>query len=164
VRYRAFLERLSLSAATINLHLSAIRRLADESAESGWLSPERQSNTCKVRRYFHFDASIADDEHAVFANCAHEQAAFKDYVVPRGNLGQTIAVRDVIARPNQNCEIELISSRQQPIKDPMIQAENTFVPNDCIPTAVRFQITRDESCDFDARLLGTDKQFRFRHP
>ncbi len=40
VKYRAFLERLSLSAATINLHLSAIRRLADESAESGWLSPE----------------------------------------------------------------------------------------------------------------------------
>jgi len=39
VRYRSFLERLSLSAATINLHLSAIRRLADESAESGWLSP-----------------------------------------------------------------------------------------------------------------------------
>jgi len=40
VRYRSYLERLSLSAATINLHLSAIRRLADESAESGWLSPE----------------------------------------------------------------------------------------------------------------------------
>ena len=40
VRYRSFLERLCLSAATINLHLSAIRRLADESAESGWLSPE----------------------------------------------------------------------------------------------------------------------------
>ena len=40
VSYRSFLERLSLSAATINLHLSAIRRLADESAESGWLSPE----------------------------------------------------------------------------------------------------------------------------
>ena len=40
VRYRSFLERLSLSAASINLHLSAIRRLADESAESGWLSPE----------------------------------------------------------------------------------------------------------------------------
>ncbi len=34
VKYRSFLERLSLSAATINLHLSAIRRLADESAES----------------------------------------------------------------------------------------------------------------------------------
>ena len=40
VWYRSFLERLSLSAATINLYLSAIRRLADESAESGWLSPE----------------------------------------------------------------------------------------------------------------------------
>jgi site-specific recombinase XerD len=37
VKYRSFLERLSLSAATINLHPSAIRRLADESAESGWL-------------------------------------------------------------------------------------------------------------------------------
>jgi len=40
VQYRSFLESLCLSAATINLHLSAIRRLADESAESGWLSPE----------------------------------------------------------------------------------------------------------------------------
>jgi integrase len=30
----------SLSAATINSRLSAIRRLADESAESGWLTPE----------------------------------------------------------------------------------------------------------------------------
>src|ERR1700693_2081349 len=40
VRYRSFLERLSRSASTINLHLSAIRRLADESSESGWLTPE----------------------------------------------------------------------------------------------------------------------------
>src|SRR5271157_681615 len=40
VHYRSFLKSLNLSAATINLHLSAIRRLADESAESGWLSPE----------------------------------------------------------------------------------------------------------------------------
>jgi hypothetical protein len=40
VRYRSFPESLSLSAATINLHLSAIRRLADEAAESGWLSSE----------------------------------------------------------------------------------------------------------------------------
>src|SRR6202161_3833857 len=45
VRYRSFLERASLSAATINLHLSAIRRLADESAESGWLSPELASES-----------------------------------------------------------------------------------------------------------------------
>ena len=40
VQYRSFLERCSLSAATINLHLSAIRRLADEAAESGLLSAE----------------------------------------------------------------------------------------------------------------------------
>jgi hypothetical protein len=33
VRYRSFLESLSLSAATINLHLTAIRRLADEATE-----------------------------------------------------------------------------------------------------------------------------------
>jgi integrase len=40
LRYRSFLESLSLSAATINLHLSAIRRLAAEAAESSMLSPE----------------------------------------------------------------------------------------------------------------------------
>jgi integrase len=40
LRYRSFLESLQLSAATINLHLSAIRRLADEAAENGLLSPE----------------------------------------------------------------------------------------------------------------------------
>jgi integrase len=40
LRYRSFLESFSLSAATINLHLSAIRRLADEAAETGILSPE----------------------------------------------------------------------------------------------------------------------------
>lgn len=49
VRYRSFLESLSLSAATINLHLSAIRRLADESAESGWLSPELAIGIRRVR-------------------------------------------------------------------------------------------------------------------
>src|SRR5258708_37002651 len=40
MRYRSFLEGLSLSAATSNLHLSAIRRLADAPPGSGWLSPE----------------------------------------------------------------------------------------------------------------------------
>ena len=40
VRYRSHLESRGLSASTINLHLSVIRRLADESAESGWLTPE----------------------------------------------------------------------------------------------------------------------------
>src|SRR5580704_10315665 len=36
VSYRSSPKRLSLSAATINLQLSASRRLADESAKSGW--------------------------------------------------------------------------------------------------------------------------------
>jgi len=49
VKYRSFLERLSLSAATINLHRSAIRRLADESAESGWLSPEHAIGIRRVK-------------------------------------------------------------------------------------------------------------------
>ena len=49
VKYRSFLERLSLSAATITLHLSAIRRLADESAESGWLSPEHAIGIRRVK-------------------------------------------------------------------------------------------------------------------
>jgi site-specific recombinase XerD len=49
MRYRSFLESLSLSAATINLHLSAIRRLADESAESGWLSPEMAIGIRRVK-------------------------------------------------------------------------------------------------------------------
>jgi integrase len=40
VRYRSFLEGQSLSAATVNLHLSAVRRLADEAADGGWLSPD----------------------------------------------------------------------------------------------------------------------------
>ena len=49
VRYCSFLESFSLSAATINLHLSAIRRLADESAESGWLSPELVTGIRRVK-------------------------------------------------------------------------------------------------------------------
>jgi site-specific recombinase XerD len=49
VRYRSFLESLSLSAATINLHLTAIRRLADEATESGWLSPELVTGIRRVK-------------------------------------------------------------------------------------------------------------------
>ena len=49
MRYRSFLEGLSLSAATINLHLSAIRRLADESTEIGWLSPEMAIGIRRVK-------------------------------------------------------------------------------------------------------------------
>ncbi|MFZ1011524.1 MAG: hypothetical protein WAN65_32105 [Candidatus Sulfotelmatobacter sp.] len=49
VRYRSFLESLSLSAATINLHLSAIRRVADEAAESGLLSSELAIGVRRVK-------------------------------------------------------------------------------------------------------------------
>jgi integrase len=49
LRYRSFLESLSLSAATINLHLSAIRRLADEAAEISMLSPELAIGIRRVR-------------------------------------------------------------------------------------------------------------------
>src|SRR5229473_1406083 len=49
VRYRSFLESLALSAATINLHLTAIRRLADEATESGWLSPELVTGIRRVK-------------------------------------------------------------------------------------------------------------------
>lgn len=49
MRYRSFLESLSLSATTIDLHLSTIRRLADESTESGWLSPEMAIGIRRVR-------------------------------------------------------------------------------------------------------------------
>jgi len=53
VRYRSFLESLSLSAATINLHLTAIRRLADEATESGCLSPELVTTTRRVNRHLY---------------------------------------------------------------------------------------------------------------
>ena len=49
MRYRSSLESPLQSAATINLHLSAIRRLADESAESGWLSPEMAIGIRRVK-------------------------------------------------------------------------------------------------------------------
>jgi site-specific recombinase XerD len=60
VRYCSFLESLSLSAATINLHLSAIRRLADESSESGWLSPELMIGIRRVKGVKRFGRKIGN--------------------------------------------------------------------------------------------------------
>ena len=51
LRYRSSLEGLSRSPATINLHLAAIRRMADESAESGWLSPELAIGIRRVKGF-----------------------------------------------------------------------------------------------------------------
>jgi hypothetical protein len=39
-RYRAHLEASGLAAATVNLRLSAVRRLAAEAADNGLLEPE----------------------------------------------------------------------------------------------------------------------------
>jgi hypothetical protein len=49
LRYRSFLEGRSLSAATINLHLYAIRRLADESVERGLQSLEMAIGIRRVK-------------------------------------------------------------------------------------------------------------------
>src|SRR5215470_8232852 len=49
VRYRSLFDGFHLFVATINLHLSAIRKLADESAESGWLSPEHAIGIRRVQ-------------------------------------------------------------------------------------------------------------------
>jgi integrase len=49
LRYRSFLESRSLSSATINLHLCAIRRLADEASESNLLSPEMAIGIRRVK-------------------------------------------------------------------------------------------------------------------
>jgi len=49
LRYRSSLESLQLSAATITLHLCAIRRLSDEAAETSLLSPELAIGIRRVR-------------------------------------------------------------------------------------------------------------------
>jgi len=60
VRYRSFLEGRLLSAATINLHLSAIRRLADEAADSGWLSPDLAIGIGRVKGVKHLGRRIGN--------------------------------------------------------------------------------------------------------
>ena len=48
-RYRTHLEGQGLSASSINLHLSAIRKLAAEAADNGLLAPELASAIARVR-------------------------------------------------------------------------------------------------------------------
>jgi len=47
--YRAHLETQNLSASTINLHLAAIRKLANEAADNGLLAPELAAGIARVR-------------------------------------------------------------------------------------------------------------------
>lgn len=48
-RYRSFLERQQLAPATVNLHLSAIRRLARECSEIGLLNPQLATGIVNVK-------------------------------------------------------------------------------------------------------------------
>jgi integrase len=48
-RYRSFLESPQLAPATVNLHLSAIRRLARECSESGLLNPQLATPIVNVK-------------------------------------------------------------------------------------------------------------------
>lgn len=54
LRYRIFLEQKQLAATTINLRLAAVRRVAYEAADSGFLSPEAAGGhqTCQRRSLY----------------------------------------------------------------------------------------------------------------
>ena len=80
LRYRSFLESLSLSAATINLHLSAIRRLADEAAESSMLSPELAIGIRRVKGVKRLGARIGNW-------LSTDQAQDLLNSIPRGTIG-----------------------------------------------------------------------------
>jgi site-specific recombinase XerD len=49
LRYRLYLEDRRLAAGTINVRLAAVRRLADEAADSGLLSPDLAAGIRRVR-------------------------------------------------------------------------------------------------------------------
>jgi len=49
LRFRLYLESLGLAAATINQRLAAVRRLAYEAADSGFLSPELAAGIRRVK-------------------------------------------------------------------------------------------------------------------
>jgi site-specific recombinase XerD len=49
VQYRTFLEKKHLAAATINVRLAAVRRLAYEAADSGILSPDVVAGIRRVK-------------------------------------------------------------------------------------------------------------------
>jgi integrase len=49
VRYRIYLESCCLAANTINQHLAAVRRLANEAADAGLLSPDLAAGIARVK-------------------------------------------------------------------------------------------------------------------
>ena len=49
LRYRFYLEERGLAPGTINVRLAAVRRLADEEADAGLLSPELQPEFIELK-------------------------------------------------------------------------------------------------------------------
>jgi site-specific recombinase XerC len=49
LRFRLYLESLGLAAGTVNQRLAAVRRLANEAADSGLLSPELAAGIRRVK-------------------------------------------------------------------------------------------------------------------
>lgn len=49
LRYRFFLEQKNLASSTINVRLTAVRRLAHEAADTGLLSPELAAGIGRVK-------------------------------------------------------------------------------------------------------------------
>ncbi len=47
--YRAHLEAQGLSAATVNVRLAAVRKLATEAADNGWIAPDLAAGILKVK-------------------------------------------------------------------------------------------------------------------
>ena len=46
--YRSYLEAQGLAASSINVYLSAVRKLAEEAGEGGWLAPETAASITRV--------------------------------------------------------------------------------------------------------------------
>jgi hypothetical protein len=59
LQYRSFIESLLLSAATINLHRCAIRRVVDEAAKRSPLSPELELASGRVKRSNNWAGGLA---------------------------------------------------------------------------------------------------------
>ena len=86
-RYRMYLESRSLAANTINQQLAAVRRLANEAADAGLLSPELAAGISRVRGVKQLGFRVgnwlsADECSAVLSNaCGSTLRAKRDYAM-----------------------------------------------------------------------------------
>jgi integrase len=87
VRYRLYLESRHLAANTINQQLAAVRRLANEAADAGLLSPELAAGISRVRGVkqlgFRVGNWLSADECSAVLNHAHGTSlrAKRDYAM-----------------------------------------------------------------------------------